>query len=67
MKNWHNEDHPAYKLLHYMVTMTALTFILYVNASDFDMTEGNTLILIALFLGGWEAVQLVIKRFWKGE
>lgn len=57
----HDANHPIWPFLRYTVGITGATVILYVNASDFDMTEGKSLILIAILMGGWEAAERFLR------
>ena len=63
MKDLHDPGHPLWPTLRYVVGMLGITTILWVNASDFDMTEGKSLILCAILFGGWE----VAERFLRGS
>ena len=36
--------HPAWPIVRVLISTTALTVFLYVNASHFDMTEGKSIV-----------------------
>jgi len=43
-------------------SMVCLTVILWVNASDFDITEGKVIVLMSVVLGGREFVPVLLRR-----
>jgi hypothetical protein len=55
-------DHPAWDFGRYLILMTAATVILWANASDFDITEGRSLMLLAMAMGGWGGVERLLRH-----
>ena len=53
---------PHERLIRYVVGCVALTIILAYNASDFDITEGNTIMMMAIVLGAGEGIPLLLKK-----
>ena len=53
--------------IRYCVACLALTVILWANASDFDATEGKSIMLMMAILGGTEALGPVLKSIMQGR
>ena len=50
------------RTIRYVISCIALTIILAYNASDFDITEGNTIMLMAVVLGAGEGLPVLMKK-----
>ena len=62
MQNLRNAEHPLWPTIRYCVGIFGATIILYVNASDFDMTEIKSLGLLALIWVGWEPTERYLRH-----
>ena len=62
-----NEDHPIWDFGRYAILMIAATVILYSNASDFDITERNSLIALAGSMGAMAGAERYIRKIAKGK
>ena len=51
-----------YAMVMTVTSMVCLTVILWANASDFDITEGKVIMLMAAVLGGREFIPVFIRR-----
>ena len=58
-------SHPIWSVLRLLILMTALTIILYANASQFDVTELRTIITMFLFSTGIEGATQYARSFKK--
>ena len=55
-------DHPIWDFGRYLILMIAATIILWANASDFDVTEGKSLFMLAMAMGGWGGVERLLRH-----
>jgi len=62
MNAMHAANHPIWPILRLAVMMAALTVILYLNASNFDRTEMQTIIFAFLAGGGVEGFTSLLTR-----
>ena len=51
-----------YATIMAVTSMVCLTVILWANASDFDITEGKVIMLMAAVLGGREFIPVFFRR-----
>lgn len=61
--DFNDHGHPIWRLLRLTVCMSALTAILWINASQFDHTELEVLVYFFLAAISCEAVGEVAKQF----
>ena len=68
---WSNAMHPIWKTIHVAVVMGIVCFFLYINAANFDATEGNAILGIVLVLViyafGGDALKLIMAKFGLGS
>lgn len=57
-----NPDHPLWKLLRLLILMAAMTAILWVNASDFDVTEVKSVVMMLFALAGADGLERVVRK-----
>lgn len=57
-----HDDHPIWATIRYVFGVVCATVVLWANASDFDMTEAKSILLIALMMGGYEALSAYLRR-----
>lgn len=61
----HSANHPVWALARLVLVLTALTLILWMNASEFDNTELQTIIGMFLVVGATEGVPAMLRQFTK--
>lgn len=59
----HSATHPIWPLLRLVVMVSALTAVLWMNASEFDNTELQTIIGMFLIGGATEGVSAIAGIF----
>lgn len=55
--------HPMWNMLRLGIYMVTLCFILWLNASHFDKTEGQTIVWMFVVGAGSEGVGHILSRF----
>ena len=64
-KHLSDPEHPIWSAVRYACYLTAITVVLYSNASDFDVTEVNSIMLIGAAMAGFETLTQFLK--WRAE
>ena len=60
-------DHPVWGVLKIAIVCVPLSIFLFRNATNFDWTEGKSIVQLASVLGALEAIhQIAIRFFGKG-
>lgn len=62
MNNFHNVDHPIWKLAHLIIVLLTLTFVLWMNADHFDDTEIKTVMTMFIALAGYQGVTEIFRK-----
>lgn len=57
--------HPVWSLLRLVILMGTMTLVLWLNASNFDITEIRSLITVFLVAAGLEGGSQTLHRFGK--
>ena len=60
--HWSNPRHPMWLPVNMIVVFAGVTGFLYLNATNFDVTEWKAIGGIMTSIGGWKAVELFLQR-----